>query len=158
MELWTRHPGRTILAPPKPEQQGWGASLMERTRLRRSLLAAGMGLVFAAPSFANLAMTGAPVTMHAAPSGKSRIVQHIPANAEIDVSRCSRGWCYASWRNVFGYIPAEVVVLRPPPATWPGNELPPPVVYALPTYVTPPAWRWNGAYVGGNWGGVTTHW
>ena len=85
-------------------------------------------------------MTGAPVTMHAAASGKSRVVQRIPANAEIDLSKCKHGWCYASWRNLFGYIPADAVVLGPPPATLPGNELPPPVVYALPTYVTPPAW------------------
>ena len=32
------------------------------------------------------------------------------------------------------------------------DEMPPPVVYALPTYVTPPAWRWTGPYVGVNGG------
>ena len=30
--------------------------------------------------------------------------------------------------------------------------MPPPVVYAQPTYVTPPVWRWDGAYVGTNFG------
>jgi hypothetical protein len=106
---------------------------------------------FAAPSFANPAMTGAPVTMRAAPSGKARIVQHIPASAEIDLSSCNHGWCYVSWRNLFGYIPAEVVVGGAPPGTLPGNGLPPPVV-AQPTYVTPPAWGWSGPYVGFGWG------
>jgi hypothetical protein len=111
-----------------------------------------MALAFAGPSFASPAMTGAPVTMHAAPNGKSRVVQRIPANAEIDLSTCGRGWCQASWRHLSGYIPAEIVVLGPPPATLPRNEMPPPAVYALPTYVAPPAWRWTGAYVGGNFG------
>jgi hypothetical protein len=36
--------------------------------------------------------------------------------------------------------------------TLPGNETPPPVVYAPPTYVTPPVWRWDGPYVGTNLG------
>jgi hypothetical protein len=30
--------------------------------------------------------------------------------------------------------------------------MPPPVVNALPTYVTPPASRWTGPYVGGGFG------
>jgi hypothetical protein len=120
--------------------------------LRGSLLAAGVALAFAGPSFASPAMTGAPVTMHAAPNGKSRVVQRIPANAEIDLSTCGRGWCQASWRHLSGYIPAEIVVLGPPPATLPGNAMPPPVVNAQPTYVTPPVWRWTGAYVGTNFG------
>jgi hypothetical protein len=120
--------------------------------LRGSLLAVGIVSALAGPSFANPAMTGAPVTMHAAPSGKSRMVQRIPANAEIDLSTCGGGWCQASWRHLSGYIPAEVVVLGPPPATLPGNEMPPPVVDVLPTYVTPPVWRWSGPYVGGNVG------
>jgi hypothetical protein len=114
--------------------------------LRRFLLAAGLYFIFAAPSLADPAMTGAPVTMRAAPSGKARIVQHIPAGAQIDLSSCTHGWCYASWRNLFGYIPAEVVVAGPP-ATLPGNQLPPPVVNAQPN-ITPPAWGWSGPYVG----------
>jgi hypothetical protein len=115
--------------------------------LRRLLLAAGLCLSFAVPSFADLAMTGAPVTMRAAPTAKARLVQQIPASAQIDVSKCKRGWCYASWRNLFGYIPAGAVVQGPPLATAPGNELPPPVVDAQPAY-TPPAWGWGGPYIG----------
>ena len=120
--------------------------------MRRYLLAIGLSLGFAASAVADPAMTGRPVTMRAAPSGKARVVQHIPANAEIDLASCDRGWCYASWRNLFGYIPAEVVAAGPPPATLPGNELPPAVVYAQPTYITPPVWGWGGPYVGLGWG------
>ena len=40
----------------------------------------------------------------------------------------------------------------PPPATLPGDEMPPPFVYVQPTWVTPPVWRWTGAYVGTNFG------
>jgi hypothetical protein len=112
-----------------------------------------MTLAFAGPSFANPAVTGAPVTMYAAPTGKSHMVQRIPANAQIDLSTCRHGWCYASWRNLFGYVPAELVVLRPPPATLPGNEMPPPVVYGSPTNAAPPAYRWSGPYVGFGSGG-----
>ena len=106
----------------------------------------------AGPALAELAMTGAPVAMRAGPGGKFRVVQHIPASAEIELSTCRHGWCEASWRHIPGYVPADAVVLGPPPATLPGNEMPPPFVNVQPTYVTPPAWRWSGAYVGGNLG------
>jgi hypothetical protein len=125
--------------------------------LQRFLLAAGLCFIFVAPSFADPAMTGTPVTMRAAPSGKARVVQQIPASAEIDVSKCNRGWCYSSWRNRFGYIPAEAVE-GPPPATWPGNELPPPVVDAQPTTVAPPMRTWSGPYVGFGWGYGWSRW
>ena len=107
----------------------------------------------ASPAFAELAMTGSRVTMRAAPSGKAAVVQRVPASAEIEVDkRCPRGWCRASWRHLSGYIPAEAVVLGPPPATLPGDEMPPPFVYVQPTWITPPVWRWTGAYVGTNFG------
>jgi hypothetical protein len=138
----------------------WGRiSATERTvTLRGSLFAAGMALALAGPSFANPAMTGAPVTMHAAPNGKSRVVQRIPANAEIDLSTCGRGWCQASWRHLSGYLPAEAVVLGPPPATAPGNEMPPPVLSATPTNVAPPTRQWTGPYVGTNFGFGSGSW
>jgi hypothetical protein len=108
----------------------------------RLLFGLGVTVAFSGPVVAELAMTGAPVAMRAGPAGSARIVQRIPASAEIEVGKCARGWRQASWRNGSGYIPCEAVVLGPPPATLPGNEMPPPVVYALPSYVTPPAWRW----------------
>jgi hypothetical protein len=125
--------------------------------LRRFLLAAGLSFVFAAPGFADPAMTRAPVTMRAAPSVKARVVQQIPMSAEIDVSKCNRGWCYSSWRNRFGYIPAEAVV-GGPPATLSRNALPPPVVDAQTTIVAPPAPTWSGPYVGFGWGYGWSRW
>jgi hypothetical protein len=120
--------------------------------IRRVLLGFGVVVVFSASALAELAMTGGPVAMRAGPSGSAAIVELIPASAEIELGKCARGWCRALWRNRPGYIPADAVALGPPPATLPENEMPPPVVYALPTYVTPPAWRWNGPYVGTNFG------
>jgi len=120
--------------------------------IRRLFFGFGVVVAFSAPALAELAMTGAPVAMRAGPASNARIVQRIPASAEIEVEKCARGWCHASWRNRPGYIPADDVVLGPPPATLQGNQMPPPVVYALPTYVTPPVWRWDGPYVGTNLG------
>lgn len=120
----------------------------------------GLGVFIAliAPARAELAMTGAPVTMRAEPTHAASVVQHIPQRAEIVLEKCARNWCRASWRGRFGYIPVEVVVLGPPPATLPGDEMPPPVVYASPTYITPPAWRWTGPYVGLNGGFGSGSW
>ncbi len=97
-------------------------------------------------------MTGAPLVMRTGPTGKASVVQRIPQRAEIVLEKCVRNWCRASWRGRVGYIPADAVVLGPPPAIFPGDEMPPPVVNASPTYVTPPAWQWNGPYVGLNGG------
>ena len=98
-------------------------------------------------------MTGAPVTMRVGPTGRAGIVQRIPQSAEIDLEKCVRNWCRASWRGRFGYVPAEAVVLGSPPTTLPGDKMPPPVVNAPPTDVARPAWRWTGPYIGLN-GGV----
>jgi uncharacterized protein YraI len=110
---------------------------------KTAFLCIGLGVFTAllSPALADLAMTGAPLTMRAGPSGKSGIVQHIPQSAEIKLEKCVRNWCRAWWRGRSGYVPAEAVVLGPPPATLPGDETPPPLVTALPTYATPPVWR-----------------
>ena len=47
---------------------------------------------FIGPATAELAMTGAPVTMRDGPTGKARVVQRIPQTAEIEVLKCARGW------------------------------------------------------------------
>ena len=124
----------------------------------RLCLGLGVSIALVAPAMAELAMTGAPVAMRAGPSGKAGVVQRIPQSAEIELLKCARGWCHASWRGRFGYIPEEAVVLGPPPATLPGDELPPPFVNVQPTYVTPPAWRWTGPYVGGSFGFGSGSW
>ena len=126
--------------------------------IARVLLGLGVFIAFILPAFAELAMTGAPAMMRDGPTGKSAIVQRIPQSAEISVEKCARTWCRASWRGKFGYISAAAVVFGPPPATLPGDEMPPPVVYASPTFVTPPAWRWTGPYVGINGGFGSGSW
>ena len=126
--------------------------------IARLCLGLGVSIALATPALAELAMTGAPVAMRAGPSGKAGIVQRIPQTAEIELMKCARGWCRASWRGRFGYIPEEVVVLGPPPATLPGDEMPPPFVNVQPTYVTPAVWRWTGAYIGVNGGFGSSSW
>ena len=127
---------------------------MARDKNMRSIVRVyfGLGLSIAliAPACPELAMTGPPVTMRAGPRGNATVVQRIPQRAEIVLEKCIRSWCRASWRGRFGYIPADAVVLGPLAPTVPGDEMPPPVVSASPTYITPPAWRWTGPYVGLN--------
>jgi Bacterial SH3 domain len=120
----------------------------------------GLGLFIAliAPANAELAMTGAPVTMRAGPTGKADVVQRIPQGAEIVLEKCVRNWCHASWRGRSGYILADAVVLGPPSATLPGDKMPPPVVNAPPTGATHPAWRWTGPYFGLNGGRESGSW
>jgi hypothetical protein len=118
----------------------------------------GLSIALIAPASAELAMTGAPVTMRAGPTGNASVVLHVPQRVEIVLEKCVRNWCRASWRGRLGYIPADAVVLGPPPATLPGDEMPPPVVYASPTYIMPPAWRWTGPYVGLNGGFGSGSW
>jgi hypothetical protein len=122
--------------------------------IRRLCLGFAVFLALVAPALAELAITGAPVTMRARPSGKAAAVQRIPQTAEIEVLKCARGWCRASWRRRYGYIPAEAVVLGPAP----GDALPPPFVNGQPAQVTRPAWQWQGFYLGGNLGLGSVPW
>ena len=121
--------------------------------LRGALLVAGMCLGFAATSFADPAETAFPATMRKMPNVKARVVQHIPANAEIDVSHCAGGWCYGSWRDRFGYIPARAVAAGPPPeGGFPPAAMGPPPVAVAPPVVVGSAFGWGGPYVGATWG------
>ena len=102
--------------------------------MRALLCALGFSAVFAASAAADPAVTGAEAAMRQAPSATARIVQRAPANAEIDLSQCSGAWCYASWRNRFGYLPATVIAGAPyPPAAAPADG---------------PYGSWSGAAVG----------
>jgi uncharacterized protein YraI len=118
--------------------------------LRRLLLAAGLSVGLAAPSFAEPAVTTAWSDMRSAPSGRSRVVQSVPADAQIDLQDCIGDWCHASWRNLAGYIPAFAVgeAAAPPPVV---AAPPPPVVVEAPIYAAP-AYQWGGPYVGFGWG------
>ena len=122
----------------------------------RLSLGLGLSIALIAPASAELAMTGAPVTMRAGPTGKAGIVQRIPQRAEIVLEKCVHNWCHASWRGRSGYILADAVVL--PPAVLPGAKMPPPVVNAPPTEATRPTWRWTGPYIGLNAGFGSGSW
>ncbi len=131
--------------------------------MRRTLLAAGLVFGLVGPSFADPAVTTAWSAMRRAPSGHSRVVQSVPANAQIDLQNCSGEWCYASWRDLSGYIPAFAVggaaalgpVVGTPPvvvAAPPAVVAAPPVVVAAPPVVVGPAFSWGGPYVGFGYG------
>ena len=119
--------------------------------MRRLLLAAGLSVGLVAPSFADPAMTTAWSNMRSAPSARSRVVQGVPADAEIDLMSCAGAWCHASWRNLAGYIPAFAVAEAGPPTAAPPLVAAPPVVVEAPVYVAP-AYQWGGPYVGFGWG------
>ena len=108
----------------------------------RSVVLATACLGFAESTLAEPADTVSASIMHRTPNAHSRVVQEIPANARIDLSSCSRGWCYASWRDLFGYVPADAVA---------AVVAPPPVIVARPVAVAPP-WGWGGPYAGVGWG------
>ena len=104
-----------------------------------AVLACAVFLSASGSASASPAETIRATPMRNAPRAKAPIVQMIPANAEIDLTDCGVAWCYVSWRNVFGYVPASAVVALDEPV--------PPVIYSAPFY------DW-GPYYGFGWGGV----
>ena len=74
----------------------------------RALLASAFCLA-AGLAFAHPAMTADDATMRAAPSGRARVVQRIPAHAQIDVTDCGEDWCAASWRDIDGFVRVEAI-------------------------------------------------
>jgi hypothetical protein len=121
-------------------------------KIVRLCLGLGVFIAFVSPAVAELAMTGAAVTMRVAPTSNAGVVQRVPQRAEIEVEKCARAWCRASWRGRFGYVPAEAIVVKSPLETPPGDKMPPPVVNGPSTDATPPARLWTGPYIGLNGG------
>ena len=121
--------------------------------LRRLCLAALL-IAAAWPALAEPVWTAAPSTMRRAPRPTARIVQEVPPNAQILLQNCRGDWCYASWRNRSGYIPAYAVNVAPPP----GASPPQPIAggggsFELgPPSPPPSAPVWGGPYVGMGWG------
>lgn len=116
-----------------------------RRRLRSlACIVLGCGAAFGGAASADPALTRAPAAMRAAPSAKAQVVQRVPANAQIDLSGCSGGWCYASWRDLFGYLPVGAIGA---PSYGPTAAPPPP--YGGPAVVVAPAFGWG--FYGPGW-------
>ena len=144
-----------------PASAGAGHSIQKRAvTLRRFALAAGLCLGLVGPALADPAITTTLSSMRREPAPHSRIVQTVPANAQIDLQSCAGGWCYASWRNLFGWIPAYAVAqggapsYGVAPAPYP---VAPPVVIAPPPVVVGPAWGYGWGHPYG-WGGYGYGW
>ncbi len=90
-------------------------------------------VVAAGAASAHPAMTEQPTTMRAAPSGHARVVQDIPARAQIDVGECGERWCAASWRDLDGFVRVEAIAPNDEPLVGP----PPAPVYGGPVIVAP---------------------
>ncbi len=131
--------------------------------MRRLILAAGLLGALTGPSLADPALTAAPSNMRRAPNPYSRIVQAVPANAEIDVQSCRGGWCYGSWRGLNGFLPSFAVTQGPGVPAPAGPSVvfappPPPLVVTAPVLVAPPVHPWGGPYVGGGFGVGWNRW
>ena len=116
------------------ERRSFMSTRLIEEMMRALLFALGFSAIFAASAAADPAVTSATAIMREAPSATAQIVQRVPANAEVDISHCSGAWCYASWRDRFGYLPATAIAGPAyPPA--------PPPAYA-------PYGAWSGGAVG----------
>jgi hypothetical protein len=120
-------------------------------RILRLCLGLAISMPLVVPALAELAITGAPVTMRAGPTGRAAVVQRIPQSAKIELETCDRNWCRVSWRGRSGYVPANAVVVGSPLTALSRDKMPPPAVNA-PTDAARSAWRWTGPYFGVNGG------
>ncbi len=112
--------------------------------MRRSLLILA---ILAAPSLAlaSPAETFRGTWMYRGPDNRAPRVQSIPGHAEIDVQSCGRRWCYASWRNIQGFVHANALTFGQYGA--PFGEPPPPP--PDPIFRT---WGWSTGFgIGNGW-------
>jgi len=68
----------------------------------------------AGSAFAFDAMVTAPTAMRTHASHRAAIIEVIPANAVIDMARCSRGWCEAAYAGQMGFVHTPVLVSGQP--------------------------------------------
>ena len=80
----------------------------------RALIASAFCLA-AGLAFAHPAMTADDTIMRVAPSRHARVVQRIPAHAQIDVADCGEDWCAASWRDLDGFVRVQAIGLNEAP-------------------------------------------
>jgi uncharacterized protein YraI len=76
---------------------------------------AGVAMATAASSaFAFDAMVSAPTALRTRASPRAAVIEVIPARAIIDMERCVRGWCEASYAGQIGYVYTPVLVSAAP--------------------------------------------
>ncbi len=68
----------------------------------------------ASSAFAFDAMVSAPTALRTHASHRAGVIEVIPANAVIDMARCYRGWCEATYAGQTGYVYTPVLVSTEP--------------------------------------------
>ncbi len=112
------------------------------------LLAFSALIVSGTLAVAEPAMTKVPTNMLSGPGPKNSVVQHVPADAAVDLLNCERFWCEISWRHVFGFVPQKSLDIGAVPEGAPVYEPPryqPAPVYVYPPPPPPPVW--GGVYI-----------
>ncbi len=121
---------------------------------KSGLLASLALLTSCSLAVAEPAMTKVPTNMLSGPGPKNPVVQHIPADAAVDLLNCERFWCEISWRHIFGFVPQKSLDIGAVPEGAPVYEPPryqPPRYQPAPVYVYPPPPPppvWGGVYIG----------
>ena len=110
-------------------------------------LAGGLLSVIAGAAIADPALTRRPSNLLAAPSGKSQVLLHIPADAAVDVVDCQKAWCEISWRDEFGFVPQANLDIGAVPEGGFGGPRPRAYYEPAPVYAYPPATVWGGGFV-----------
>jgi len=119
--------------------------------MRRIAAAFLLAAAVAGPARATPAVTNASTLMREAPDSHARVVQSIPASAEIDLVGCGKAWCSASRRDIDGFVRASVVSEAPPGPPLAYQDAPPP---PPPLVVAPFGWSWGYGY---GWGHPWRH-
>ncbi|CAN2533235.1 hypothetical+protein [Methylocapsa aurea] len=111
--------------------------------MRRNSLAAALSAAMISGAAASPAITTRSTCMRAEPTSRAKIVQSIPRDAQIDMQRCEGSWCYAAWRDLFGFVAATSIAPLPAP---------PPPTYAAPIYDYGPYGYGAPYYAGAGYG------
>ena len=78
---------------------------------------AGVAMAATASSaFAFDVMASSPMAMRTHTTHQAAVIEVVPANAVIDVTRCYRGWCEASYAGQMGYVHAPILVSAAAPS------------------------------------------
>ena len=78
---------------------------------------AGVAMAATASSaFAFDVMASSPMAMRTHATHQASVIEVVPANAVIDVTRCYRGWCEATYAGQTGFVHAPILVSAAAPS------------------------------------------